>query len=203
MLPGGRSCAVIRSRLRPTKSVLVEVSGVSQYLTLRPNGGGYSLSRSLVLALRAILIAGLTSSALAKIHLGDRGAVFVYNKPELSGQATVDGSGLISLRLAGGVEATNLDPSQIAQRARYRLKPDVRPVAADVQSASRPPSQPRTQIAVAANAQPARQAASGRSMPAAVRSDRAARRSCSPRTPLSYATSPPRSPFVVRSSCPA
>jgi polysaccharide export outer membrane protein len=85
------------------------------------------------LALTAVLIAGATAPALAKVHPGDRVAVLVYNHPELSGQTTVEGSGRISLPLAGGVDTTNLDPAQIAQRIRYRLQPYVRKVAVDVQ----------------------------------------------------------------------
>ncbi|MGD0475930.1 MAG: polysaccharide biosynthesis/export family protein [Candidatus Velthaea sp.] len=81
----------------------------------------------------AVLIALATTPALAKLHPGDRVAVLVYNHPELSGQSTVDGSGNISLPLAGGVDTTNLDPSQVAQKVRYRLQPYVRKVAVDVQ----------------------------------------------------------------------
>src|SRR5664279_5226107 len=84
-------------------------------------------------ALCAFLVASLASPALAKIHPGDRVAVLVYNHPELSGQTTVDGSGKISLPLAGGVDTTNLEPSQVAQKVRYRLQPYVRKVAVDVQ----------------------------------------------------------------------
>jgi protein involved in polysaccharide export with SLBB domain len=92
------------------------------------------LNRSLVIA--AALIAATTVQAVAKVHPGDRVAVLVYNHPELSGQSTVDGSGRISLPLAGGVDTTNLDPAQIAQAVRYRLAPYVRKVAVDVQLVS-------------------------------------------------------------------
>jgi protein involved in polysaccharide export with SLBB domain len=37
------------------------------------------------------------------------------------------------LPLAGGVDATNLDPAELAQRVRFRLQPYVRKVAVDVQ----------------------------------------------------------------------
>jgi polysaccharide export outer membrane protein len=84
-------------------------------------------------ALCAFLVASLASPALAKIHPGDRVAVLVYNHPELSGQTTVDGSGKISLPLAGGVDTTNLEPPQVAQRVRYQLQPYVRKAAVDVQ----------------------------------------------------------------------
>jgi protein involved in polysaccharide export with SLBB domain len=87
-------------------------------------------------AFAALFIACVAAPALAKIHPGDRVAVLVYNHPELSGQTTVDGSGHISLPLAGGVDTTNLDPSQVAQRVRYRLAPYVRKVAVDVQLVS-------------------------------------------------------------------
>ncbi len=85
------------------------------------------------LALSAMFIASAAAPAIAKVHPGDRVAVLVYNHPELSGQATVDGSGFISLPLAGGVDTTNLDAMQISQRVRYRLQPYVRKVAVDVQ----------------------------------------------------------------------
>jgi protein involved in polysaccharide export with SLBB domain len=135
------------------------------------------------LALVGLLIAASSTAALAKIHAGDRVAVLVYNHPELSGQTTVDSSGLITLPLAGGVNTTNLDPSQIAQRVRYQLQPYVREVAVDVQLISQAQSifvaggpggilaySPgenlssamstlRAQIAGAANGQPAQQAA--------------------------------------------
>jgi polysaccharide export outer membrane protein len=134
------------------------------------------------LALVALLTAAATTAAEAKIHPGDRVAVLVYNHPELSGQTTVDGTGKISLPLAGGVDTTNLDPAEIAQRVRYRLQPYVRKVAVDVQLVSQAQSifvaggpggilayspgenlssamsQLRSQIAVAVNAQPAQQA---------------------------------------------
>lgn len=139
-----------------------------------------NLSRSFALA--GLLVAGASAPALAKIHPGDRVAVLVYNHPELSGQTTVDDAGRISLPLAGGVDTTNLDPSQIAQRVRYQLKPFVRKVAVDVQlvtqaqsifvaggpggilayspgeNLSSALSQLRTQIAVAVNTVPAQQA---------------------------------------------
>lgn len=89
-----------------------------------------------VLVITAALVVSAAMPAVAKIHPGDRVAVLVYNHPELSGQTTVDGSGKISLPLAGGVDTTNLDPSQIAQRVRYRLQPYVRKVAVDVQIVS-------------------------------------------------------------------
>jgi protein involved in polysaccharide export with SLBB domain len=92
------------------------------------------LGRSCVLA--AILVVGATGQAIAKVHPGDRVAVLVYNHPELSGQSVVDGAGRISLPLAGGVDTTNLDPAEIAQRVRYRLAPYVRKVAVDVQLVS-------------------------------------------------------------------
>ena len=85
------------------------------------------------LAISAMLVASAAAPAIAKVHPGDRVAVLVYNHPELSGQATVDGSGNISLPLAGGVNTTNLDAAQISQRVRYRLQPYVRKVAVDVQ----------------------------------------------------------------------
>lgn len=87
-------------------------------------------------ALVAILITSVVTPAFAKVHPGDRVAVLVYNHPELSGQTTVDGAGKISLPLAGGVDTTNLDPAQIAQRVRYQLRPFVRKPAVDVQLVS-------------------------------------------------------------------
>lgn len=92
------------------------------------------LSRSAVVA--TALVVAVAGPVFAKVHPGDRVAVLVYNHPELSGQTTVDGSGRISLPLAGGVDTTNLDPAQIAQRVRYRLEPYVRKVAVDVQLVS-------------------------------------------------------------------
>jgi polysaccharide export outer membrane protein len=84
-------------------------------------------------ALTLAVVIGLSAPALAKIHPGDRVAVLVYNHPELSGQATVDGTGRISLPLAGGIDTTNLDPGQVAQRVQYQLRPYVRKPAVDVQ----------------------------------------------------------------------
>lgn len=84
-------------------------------------------------ALVAMLIASVVTPAFAKVHPGDRVAVLVYNHPELSGQTTVDGAGKISLPLAGGVDTTNLDPAEIAQRVRYKLRAYVRKPAVDVQ----------------------------------------------------------------------
>jgi protein involved in polysaccharide export with SLBB domain len=92
-----------------------------------------SLRRSV---LAAILVGVVASPALAKVHPGDRVAVLVYNHPELSEQTTVDGSGRISLPLAGDVDTTNLSPGEIASRVRYRLQPYVRKVAVDVQLVS-------------------------------------------------------------------
>jgi protein involved in polysaccharide export with SLBB domain len=91
------------------------------------------------LALTAVLIGAVEPAlalTVAKIHPGDRVAVLVYNHPELSGQTTVDGSGRISLPLAGDVDANNLDPAQIAQQVRFRLQPYIRKVAVDVQLVS-------------------------------------------------------------------
>ena len=75
--------------------------------------------------LALLTAAAVVTPAAASIHPGDRVAVLVYNHPELSEQTTVDGSGKISLPLAGGVDTTNLDPAQIAARVRYALKPYV------------------------------------------------------------------------------
>ncbi len=83
--------------------------------------------------LALLLAASIVTPAAAAVHPGDRVAVLVYNHPELSEQTTVDGSGKISLPLAGGVDTTNLDPAQIAARVRYALKPYVRKAAVDVQ----------------------------------------------------------------------
>jgi len=87
-------------------------------------------------AFAALAAIAATAPAIAKVHPGDRIAVLVYNHPELSGQTVVDGAGKVSLPLAGGVDTTNLDAAEIAQRVRYRLKPYVRKVAVDVQVVS-------------------------------------------------------------------
>jgi protein involved in polysaccharide export with SLBB domain len=96
-------------------------------------GNTHAKSVPHVHVLALLLAASIVTPAAAAVHPGDRVAVLVYNHPELSEQTIVDGSGKISLPLAGGVDTTNLDPAQIAARVRYALKPYVRKVAVDVQ----------------------------------------------------------------------
>jgi polysaccharide export outer membrane protein len=64
--------------------------------------------------------------AHAALHPGDKISVTVLNHPELSGPATLDASGNVSLPVAGMVSATSLDPRELASRIRARLSPYVR-----------------------------------------------------------------------------
>ena len=58
----------------------------------------------------------VASPALASVHAGDELVVAVFDHPELSGPAVVDGSAHISVPLAGSVDVRGLEPDQIAAR---------------------------------------------------------------------------------------
>jgi protein involved in polysaccharide export with SLBB domain len=75
--------------------------------------------------------------ALAQLHPGDTVAVVVYNHPDLSSHATVDGSGNVSLPLAGTIDARNAGPAQLAHRIQLRLARYMPKVAVEVQILSR------------------------------------------------------------------
>jgi protein involved in polysaccharide export with SLBB domain len=61
--------------------------------------------------------------ALALIHPGDELQVTVFNHPDLSRKVTVDGSGFVSLPVAGQVTAGGLEPEEIASRIEHALDP--------------------------------------------------------------------------------
>jgi len=75
--------------------------------------------------------------ALAEIHPGDTVAIIVYNHPDLSTHVTVDGSGRISLPLAGSIDARNAGTEELAWRVRTSLVRYIPKVAVDVQILSR------------------------------------------------------------------
>lgn len=84
------------------------------------------------------LMFGITSvPALAQLHPGDTVAVVIYNHPDLSTHATVDGSGNLSLPLAGSVDARNAEPAELAHRIQTRLSHYIPKVAVEVQILSR------------------------------------------------------------------
>lgn len=84
------------------------------------------------------LMIGITSvPAFAKLHPGDTVAVVVYNHPDLSSHVTVDGSGNLSLPLAGTVDARNAEPSELAHRIQARLSRYIPKVAVEVEILSR------------------------------------------------------------------
>lgn len=75
--------------------------------------------------------------ALAQLHPGDTVAITVYNHPDLSAQVAVDGSGYISLPLAGSIDARNAEPEELARRVRTALLRYIPKVAVGVQIVSR------------------------------------------------------------------
>ncbi len=75
--------------------------------------------------------------ALAQLHPGDTVAIIVYNHPDLSAHVVVDGSGYISLPLAGTVDARNTEPEELAERVRTALSRYIPQVSVDVQIVSR------------------------------------------------------------------
>jgi protein involved in polysaccharide export with SLBB domain len=70
---------------------------------------------------------------LAALHPGDKIDVTVLNHPELSGPATIDASGDVSLPVAGTVRAASSEPTELADRIRDRLVAYVRKPAVIVQ----------------------------------------------------------------------
>jgi polysaccharide export outer membrane protein len=80
---------------------------------------------SLGFALALVPAAAYASS----LHPGDAVTVTVLNHPELSGPATIDASGNVSLPVAGSVPAAAADAPTLAERIRSRLAPYVRKVA--------------------------------------------------------------------------
>jgi len=73
------------------------------------------------------------SAAFASVHAGDQLQVTVYNHPELSERVTVNASDALSLPLAGTVNVSGLETTQIAVRIQHALEPYVKYPAVDVQ----------------------------------------------------------------------
>jgi protein involved in polysaccharide export with SLBB domain len=84
----------------------------------------------------ALLVAILCATevpVLASLHPGDKIDVTVLNHPELSGPATIDASGDVSLPVAGTVRAASYEPTELADRIRDKLVAYVRKPAVIVQ----------------------------------------------------------------------
>jgi protein involved in polysaccharide export with SLBB domain len=84
----------------------------------------------------ALLVAVLCATeapVLAALHPGDKIDVTVLNHPELSGPATIDASGDVSLPVAGTVRAASYEPMELADRIRDKLVAYVRKPAVIVQ----------------------------------------------------------------------
>jgi len=80
----------------------------------------------------AMLLVG-APRALASLHPGDKIAILVYNHPELSlPSASIDADGEVTMPLAGGVDAKNLDAQRLARRIEAALAPYVRRPAVNV-----------------------------------------------------------------------
>lgn len=89
-----------------------------------------------ILSSTALLLAVVCASdapVLAALHPGDKIDVTVLNHPELSGPATIDASGDVSLPVAGTVRAASYEPTELAGRIRDRLVAYVRKPAVIVQ----------------------------------------------------------------------
>jgi protein involved in polysaccharide export with SLBB domain len=76
-----------------------------------------------------------TGFASPVIHPGDRVAVKVYNRPELSSTITVDSRGYLAMPLAGEIQASGLDPGSLADKIKTGLTPYMRYPAVEVQIA--------------------------------------------------------------------
>ena len=85
------------------------------------------------LGLLAWVMCAMAMPASAALHPGDKIDVVVLNHPELSGPATVDAAGDVSLPLAGTVGAMSIDAKQLAARIRDRLASYVRKPAVTVE----------------------------------------------------------------------
>jgi protein involved in polysaccharide export with SLBB domain len=84
-------------------------------------------------ALLAAFLCATEAPVLASLHPGDKIDVTVLNHPELSGPATIDASGDVSLPVAGTVRAASYEPTELADRIRDRLVAYVRKPAVIVQ----------------------------------------------------------------------
>ncbi|TAM73596.1 hypothetical protein EPN44_13360 [bacterium] len=93
-----------------------------------------------IAALASFAVAAVWSPAFAALHPGDQLAITVYNHPELQSNATVDGSGNVSLPLAGQIVAKGLDTQQLEQRIVVALEPYVIKPAVDVRLVSQNPT---------------------------------------------------------------
>lgn len=96
--------------------------------------GDTRVAASVLLA--AVAFAAMRAPALAALHPGDKIAVTVLNHPELSGPATLDAAGNVSVPVAGMVPAASIEPQQLAYRIESRLSPYVRKPAVVVQLVS-------------------------------------------------------------------
>ncbi|TAM56164.1 hypothetical protein EPN52_15055 [bacterium] len=93
-----------------------------------------------IAALASFAVAAGWSPAQAALHPGDQLAITVYNHPELQSNATVDGSGRVSLPLAGQIQAKGLDTQQLERRIVAALQPYVIKPAVDVRLISQNPA---------------------------------------------------------------
>jgi len=90
-----------------------------------------------ILTLGGLLACVSTASEAAGIttlHPGDKISITVYNHPELSSPvSTVNGTGQISVPVAGLVDGYGITPGALAARIAGRLSPYIRKPAVDVQ----------------------------------------------------------------------
>ena len=82
----------------------------------------------------------MSAPAFAMVHGGDELQVTVYNHPELSEKVIVDGSGSLTLPLAGTIDVQGLEPNQVAKHVEIALAKYVRNPAVDVQVSTQSPS---------------------------------------------------------------
>jgi polysaccharide export outer membrane protein len=81
--------------------------------------------------LAAVLLLFLAAPAMAddqpagyRLGSGDEIRVTVFNHPDLSGQFTVSGDGMIALPLVGDIKADGLTPREVEARVKDALEPD-------------------------------------------------------------------------------
>lgn len=90
----------------------------------------HRLAREVFAVLAAILFVmiGLSSAQAAdggyRLGPGDELRVTVFNHPDLSGEFTVSGEGVIALPLVGDVEAGGLTPQEVEVQVKNALEPE-------------------------------------------------------------------------------
>jgi protein involved in polysaccharide export with SLBB domain len=92
-----------------------------------------ALSRGLCVPLAGMFLLCAVPAAATTLHPGDKVQVNVLNHPELLTQTVLDSQGRVSLPVVGLVPANNMEPAQLAQSIREKLKPYVRKPAVEVQ----------------------------------------------------------------------